>query len=792
MTYPFENDTRQIVRLLSKRSMEADKRRSFFVITTIALAVCLMATLCFIYSSQRLQTLEHIQGQYQAGCVNMSYEKMEQLVDAEKFEKWGYTVGVSSTRYKDSNLTVSFVDPGMIDLMDYGEVTGSYPQENNEICLERSFLENYDLSSDIGQTITLDLGYGNSPYILTGILETTNDSREYSVWVSQSAALSLNKSETPYELRFRFAGSQVEDTEQLMMDIENFFTEMNIPTDQTFFSSNYFDMANVYLGNGMEIYVLAILIAAVCAIVIYNIFYISVMGKMREYGRLKVLGATSKQLKRVVKRERRFLTITAIPVGFITASCITLLVMPGYWSWKNNILYAIAISLLTYLVVLIATRKPLQLVGKVSAIEAIRTTAYSQQQGHGISKQLHRRLTMMRLAVMNFSRNRKKAIVTALSLSLTGVLMICISAYANSVDAREMALSTFGDRSNYILEYEDYFGQDFINIQKSNPLDRTLQEQLTALSDVDYLTTYYATAVEIPEIRENEPFNIRGVTQEQMSTLYTDEAVFEGSANYQQLLTQNGILLAPGGSTLETVYGVKYNIGDTITLSSYNGNVKTYTIMGIVDDVSIGSSTHFFILPIEELSELYPEIPNFTSYINIHAKQDSEQLRKEVYETVTDNRINIAVLEDAVAMMEAGIENELTKYYGILIFIFVFSLINLANTLITNLLTRQQEFGIFQSVGMSNKQLSKMLSYECLLYVGITLIATLTVGTLCSIVICNIFNQVGWFGNITYHFPIIQVLIFAAALFLVQTMFAVYAIHYSKKLSLVDRIKAIE
>ena len=58
----------------------------------------------------------------------------------------------------------------------------------------------------------------------------------------------------------------------------------------------------------MEVYAAALLIAVVCAIVIYNIFYISVMGKMREYGRLKVLGTTPKQLKRVVKRERRFLT----------------------------------------------------------------------------------------------------------------------------------------------------------------------------------------------------------------------------------------------------------------------------------------------------------------------------------------------------------------------------------------------------------------------------------------------------------------------------------------------------
>lgn len=791
MTYPFENDTRKVVKRLAKRSMEADKRRSVFVIITIALAVCLMGTLCFVYSAQRLQTLEHIQGQYQAGCGSMSYEEIERLVDADKFEKWGYATTPTTIRYKDSNLTISFVSPGLIDLMGYGKITGAYPQTDNELCVERSFLEYYKLPAEIGQTITFDMGTGENTYTITGILETENSSREFTVWISEAAALS-GGSTTPYELRFRFTGNQVTDTEQLRIDIDTFFEEMGVPADKTFYSSNYFDMADVYLGNDMEIYVSALLIAVICAIVIYNIFYISVMGKMREYGRLKVLGATPKQLKRVVKRERRVLTVIAIPLGLIIAAVITLIAMPGYWSWFNNMKYAVVISLLTYIVVLVATRKPLKLVGKVSAIEAIRVTAYSQQQGCSISRQLHRRLTMPRLAVMNFSRNRKKAVITALSLSLTGILMICIAAYANSVDAREMALSSFGDRSNYLLQYEDFFGQDFVDIQKNNPLNETLREQLISIPEVDYITTYSVTSIEIPQIKEKEAFNIRGLTKEQMSNMYADQHILDGTADYQQLFEQNGILVAPGGNTLETVYGVNFKVGDTVTLSCYNGQTKTYTVMGIVEEIAIGSSSHFFILPVEEFYELYPEIIDFTTYINIHARQDSEQLRQAVFEAVTDERVSISVLDDLVVSLEASLQKETTKYYGILIFVFIFSLINLANTLITNLLSRQQEFGIFQSVGMSNRQLSKMLSYECLLYIGITMLVTLTIGTVCSLIVCDIFNQVGVFGNITYHFPIIQVLLFAVALFIVQAVFSIYATRYSKKLSLVDRIKTMD
>ena len=794
MTWPFENDTSAVEKKLAYRSMRADKRRSVFVILTIALAVCLMGTLCFIYSAQQQKTLDGILGQYQAGCEGLTREEVVRLADTGAFEKWGCTIEVGTARHEDGVLQISFVSPEMIGLMGYGRITGAYPQAENELCVERAFFRYFGLPEEIGQTIVLDLGNGEKSYTVTGILETENISRIFTVWISESAV----EPESPYELRFRFAGSQSMELDQLRADIEQFFAEMGIPEEQTFYSSNYFGMVDLYLGNGMEVYAAAVLIAVVCAIVIYNIFYISVMGKMREYGRLKALGTTPKQLRRVVQRERRFLTVIAIPLGLICAAGIALLAVPGYWPWGDNIRSAVVVSLLTYGTVLISTRKPMAMAGKVSAIEAIRTTAYSEQQGRSVSRHLQRRLTMPRLALMNFSRNRKKAFVTALSLSLTGILLLCVSAYANSVDVKEMAQSQFGDRSQYLLQYEDFAGQELVEMQTENPLGRELREKLAALPGVDYVTAYSLACVEIPGIsvipgnREHEPFVIRGISQENMAEMYAGDAVLEGTADYRRLLDGDGILVCPAGSALKEIYRTSYQLGDTVTVSCYNGQSKTYTVMGIVQDVQIGSSTHFFILPEEELSALYPEIQDFTGYVNIHTEQDSSQLRREVFNAVSDQRVSVSGLDDLSAGLERGLQDELVRDYGILVFIFVFSLINLANTLITNLLTRQQEFGVFQSVGMSGRQLSSMLSFECLYYVGITLLVTLTLGTACSLAVCRVFDRIGMFGTLTYHFPVLQVLLFGAALLLVQGAFSVCAARYTRRLSLVERIKATD
>ena len=794
MTWPFENDTSAVEKKLASRGIKADKRRSVFVILTIALAVCLMGTLCFLYSAQQLKTLDGILGQYQAGCGGLTREEVTRLVDAGKFEKWGCTVEAGTARHEDGVLQVSYVSPEMIDLMGYGEITGAYPQGENELCVERSFFRYFGLSGEAGQTVALDLGDGEKSYTVTGILEAENDSRIFTVWIPEAAV----NTESSYELRFRFAGSQGMEPDQLRADIERFFAEMGIPEDRTFYSSSYFGMVDLYLGNGMEVYAAALLIAVVCAIVVYNIFYISVMGKMREYGRLKVLGTTPRQLKRVVKRERRFLTAIAIPLGLVCAAGIALIAVPGYWSWGDNLRSAVVVSLLTYGTVLIATRKPMAMAGKVSAIEAIRATAYSQQQGPSVSRQLHRRLTMPRMAWMNFSRNRKKAFVTTLSLGLTGILLLCVSAYANSVDVKEMAQSQFGDRSQYLLQYEDFAGREFVEMQRENPLGQDLREELAALPGVDYVTAYSLTCVEIPAISaipgnsEHEPFVVRGISQEDMTEMYAGSGVLEGTADYRQLLDGDGILVCPAGGALKEIYRTGYQVGDTVTLSCYNGQSKTYTVMGIVQDVQIGSSSHFFILPEEELSVLYPEISDFTGYVNLHTEQDSDQLRRSVFSAVSDQRVAVSGLDDLSAELERGLRGELARDYGILVFIFVFSLINLANTLITNLLTRQQEFGVFQSVGMSDRQLSSMLSFECLYYVGITLLVTLTLGTACSLVVCEVFDQIGLFGTLTYHFPALQALLFAAALLLVQGVFSACAVRYTRRLSLVERIKALD
>lgn len=792
MIWPFENDTVKVEKKLAKRSLAAERRRNLIAVITIGLSVCLMALIAFVRTAVNEQTAAHIRGQYQAGCAHLSYDDIDRLVSAGKFEKWGFEGGTGNIHYQDANLSVKFYDEGMRNLMDIAGITGEYPRERNEICVERGFLKYFTLPEEIGQTLLFDLGGGEQSYTVSGILETENKSRQFELYISES--LAAEKGEKPFDIRFRLAGDYTGQPEQLREDIQAFFQEMGVPEEETFFSSTYFDLSSFYMGSDMPVYAVAVLIAIACSAVIYNIFYISVMGKLREYGRLKVIGTTPRQLRQVVKQERRVLMWAGILSGLLAAVILSNLLYPGYWNWSKNLQNTVVVVLLAMAVVIFSTQKPLRMAAKVSAIEAMRSSGC--QDVPKASRSLRRPLSIFRLACMNFTRSRRKAALTLFSLGMTGIMTMCIAAYASSVNIAEIARRNFGDGGEYTLAVEDLdLSDDFAQAQRQELLGEDTREKLLTLPGVDYLTYYssvYCTMAQSPKAEWR--FLVGGFTAEQTAAFQEADAVLEGTVNYDELLKNNGIIvIRDSENMLKKLYHVEFSIGDTVTLQSLDGYSKDYTVMGIVDSFQNGSGTmKALIVPEEELHTLYPDIEDFTGYINVHATQTSDEQRRALYDLLDDPRIMIISLDDIIAQTQTNLRLTLMLLYGLAVFIALFALINLINTLITNLLTRQQEFGILQSVGMTSRQLSRMVSGECLCYIGATLLITLTIGTACGIAAVQVFNQLGLFGQLTYHFPVLVMMIFSAALLAVYGMFRLMAVRFLQKQSLVERIKTTE
>lgn len=124
------------------------------------------------------------------------------------------------------------------------------------------------------------------------------------------------------------------------------------------------------------------------------------------------------------------------------------------------------------------------------------------------------------------------------------------------------------------------------------------------------------------------------------------------------------------------------------------------------------------------------------------------------------------------------------------IIVVCFSLINLVNTTITNFLSRKREIGMLQAIGLSKKQLIRMLCYEGMIYSLFAVLVTLILGVGFGILCIQIMRSLNPY--FFYSFPWPVVLIYSAVLLAVQLILIAYTTGNLKKQSLVDQIKTME
>lgn len=218
---------------------------------------------------------------------------------------------------------------------------------------------------------------------------------------------------------------------------------------------------------------------------------------------------------------------------------------------------------------------------------------------------------------------------------------------------------------------------------------------------------------------------------------------------------------------------------------------QNYKIMGIVSNFSHPAFNMCFAMPMELMNEACGM--GCTGTVSVMAETDkSDMIEAALYQLIDGNRdFVLDTLEESVTYYN---RNQQTAFGAMLIVAIVFvcfSLINLVNTTITNFLSRTQELGMLQAIGLSKKQLIKMLRYEGLLYALFAVLVTLVLGTglgfICVQAVKSAVNSYFF-----YSFPWLVILIYLAILLVVQMILIAYTTGSLKKNSLVEQIRAKE
>jgi len=434
MTWPFENDTSAIVKRISNRSISANRKRNIFIVLTIALASALLSAIVLYGFGVPQETKNLNKKTAQIMYHAISEQQGQELYNQEEIAWVGEFFNAFSEQINHSTVNFTYANADMLksQSMPY---SGDLPSSEDEIVVQESFLDSLGYSDELGQTIQIPFSDGTiHDFKLTGILKVkTGDIGRYVAIISKELAEQQYGNNIVMDYYIGLKNAQNMSEEESASYANTLARQLGISDDNVIVRSTYFNLKDENRGSDMLFYFLIGVITFVgSGIVIYSIFYISVAGSIRNYGQLRTIGTTKRQIKKMVYREGKLLAAFGIPVGLAIGNVIGYFLLPAGWCWLTTLYVTVGVGIFAFIIVMLAIRTPVKRAAAVSPMEALRYSDYKGKIKE--SSVLHRKITPASLAKMNLSRQKAKSILTILSLSLGGVLVVLISTMLVSYD----------------------------------------------------------------------------------------------------------------------------------------------------------------------------------------------------------------------------------------------------------------------------------------------------------------------------------------------------------------------
>ena len=790
MTWPFENDTSAITKKLAKKSLISEKRRNLMVVIAVALAAFLICFTGIVATSLTQMQRNQVVDTYEAVWLGIEENDIEILKELPEFESVGsyYALG---EELSEQGYHASYVYNDA-EMMEIGHdqmklLEGNLPQKANEVVVSKYFLSAYGNNAKIGDTVTLDTESFHGDYIVTGIMDSVNEKQvnTCAIILSKAALTEWNGFDPAgYRAYVHFKNSGQLDEELMTSYCKQIAEEYQLPMPKM--NNKYFAFASKSVAFAPIAGVIAIVLIG-GYIVIQSIFRISINDKIKSYGQLRTIGATPKQVTRIVKREGRKLGCIGIVIGTVLGVCGGfLLFSKGF----NAVSYVVMVSLTLiscWIMVSISIRKPVKIAAEISPIEAVRFTPI---QKNIRSRKKNIKLNPASMGIANFKRDRKKAISIIASLSLGGIILLVVSSLVllRSPEALARQIFPYGDYKIYL--HSELTEQEVM--AAGNPLNGELKQEILAIDGVtDVITKRQSLHVN---------YRANGIEDAGMCDILTEQ-------NYSMVETAliEGTMPADARSIIidsHTSNRDNIGVGETVELISGKSSIPV-TISGVFDNDSIptdGHGTLHLDAPLEYapealFHELHPEIASFDYSWSIVSDPKKADYVESELKNIVATHTNIALEDiDTIIEYEKKINSFAFGSMEVLSWlVFLFGVINLINTTLSNQMSRKQENSVLRSIGLTQKQLCKMNICEGLCYALFATLATLIVGLPASIFACRKMSVGAFAGNVVpYKFPVLEMGLFILVLFGMELILSVWTIHRQKKQSLIEQMRAME
>ncbi len=483
--------------ILSKvtlKNLKKNKTRTVVTIIGIILSVSMFTAVTTLISSMQnylVETVKKTEGSYQAMVEDVKPSVLEKMDNSGDFEgyssirNFGYAKVNSENEYKPY-LFVGGINKDFTKYLNVNMIKGKMPQKTNEIILPDHLKTNGKVEYQIGSIITLDIGERKIEDINLNQNEMYNEEEklintskktftvvgfyerptfeDYSAPGYTALTIDDKNSDKSYDVYYT-----VSNVRKIYSISEKYFKDDNLKYHDDllrFYGISDFGGFNTVLYGFAVVLIVIIMLGSIS--LIYNAFSISISERTKQFGLLKSIGATKKQVLRSVLFEALFLCSIGIPLGLLAGIGgigITLWAVNGLFIQSffidNGIDLTLHLSLASILVaaviglitVLISAYIPAKRAAKKTAIEAIRQSGDIKIKAKKIkSSKLTYKLFGFSgmLANKNFKRNRKKYRSTVISLTMSIILFISASTFSTYISS---SYKQFAEQQDYDISY---------------------------------------------------------------------------------------------------------------------------------------------------------------------------------------------------------------------------------------------------------------------------------------------------------------------------------------------------
>lgn len=779
---------RQILQTLTNRSFRQNRGRNVVAVLAVVLTTMMFTALFTLAQSMGRNMTEMYLRQSgtkaHAGTKQITDEQITQLAAHPDIVHFGKSIVLGTV--KNPCLAGRQVelrygsDQYARDVFAY-PTTGRMPEQRDEIALDTQVLARLDIALELGQSVTLEWENGTDTFTLCGWWEGNLSSYADMAWVSEIYALEACESvPVPKDgqmLGMRMMGITFSDTKNIDAKTQKVLRESGL-TELSFQTNLAYtpEVQSSILMENLPMYGGMVLVFLAGYLMIYNVFQISVAADIQFYGKLKTLGTTKKQLKKVVYGQGNRLSAIGIPMGLVAGYVLGVLLVPVWIPMKemqvvvsaSPVIFA-GSALFSYVTVLVSCMLPARMVGKVSPIEALRYTD-SSVSCHKKKKKSRNGAFLLRMAWSNLWRSRKRTIVVLCSLTLGLVLMSYFYAKNASFDVEKYLMDLtvadyqIDDATNDASSFYDPAGNtisdtmlaEIMGLGESGGVEATgrlysRQEQMTlgeqtkrslkAFYNEERLADFASYDPSFPEWKAGFDAAVGG--EKCMYTIYgADGLVLDAAADNRYIL--DGAFDAERFATGQYCLSIGPSMtpGDVIPAHAVGEKLliegREFEVMAALKPLRpmvAGRDSLAFdlsvILPADVFTKLWAGSNLRKFYFNVtdETMEDAQALLSK-YQQGAAAGMNVVSRRTMIAQYESQTRASAVMGYAVSIIIALVGVLNFVNSMVTAIIARRREFALIQSVGMTKRQLRQMLAFEGLFYAGLTLLAAYTLGAL--------------------------------------------------------------